>query len=78
MDLTCSEYVQDLTDFQLSLERYPAMDKKLIVRVCSERNLKTQPHCESDVQIASERNFGTQIQNATKKPLASCSRVMQI
>ena len=41
-----------------------------------ERNFKTQPDCENGVEMASERNFGTQFQNADsernlKHPLQS-------
>jgi hypothetical protein len=77
-DLTHSKYVRHLTVLLFSLKHHPAVATTSRLHPVPERYFKTQPDCESDVQIASERNFGTQVQNATKKPLASCSRVMQI
>ena len=66
-DLTCSKYLRHLAVLLFSLERHPDVATNSTFHYVSKRNFKTQPDCESDVQIASERNFGTQVQNATKK-----------
>ena len=62
--LTCSKYVRHLKVLLFTIDCWGTNST---FHFCSTHNFKTQPDCESDVQIASKRNFGTQVQNATKK-----------